>query len=120
MYRHPTRLTQALAAAGILCASLASQPVFAQTITLEQLAKKLEAVERQNAELLQKVQRLEGEQDKQATQVQQQAQAVQKVQDTATAVATAARVRSTEEPATVISGYGEIGYSRPSKSAKDT
>ena len=136
MHRHPTRLTQALAAAGLLCASLAGQPVFAQAITLEQLAKKLEAVERQNAELLQKVQRLEGEQNKQATQVQQQAQAVQKAQETATAVATAAATaaatatatanattasaRSADGPATVISGYGEIGYSRPSKSAKDT
>ena len=119
MHRHPTRLTQALTAAGLLCASLATQPVFAQAITLEQLAKKLETVERQNAELLQKVQRLEGEQNKQATQVQQQAQAVQKVQETATATAVAATTRSAEEPATVISGYGEIGYSRPSKSAKD-
>ena len=118
MHRHPTRLTQALAAAGLLCASLASQPVFAQTITLEQLAKKLEAVERQNAELLQKVQRLEGEQNKQATQVQQQAQAVQKVQETATAATASAR--AAEEPATVITGYGEIAYSRPTKSTKDT
>lgn len=119
MHRHPTRLTQALAVAGLLCTSLATQPVFAQAITLEQLAKKLEAVERQNADLMQKIQRLEGEQSKQATQVQQQAQAVQKVQETATATATAATARSAEEPTTVMTGYGEIGYTRPSKSAKD-
>ena len=120
MVRHPNRLTKALAAAGLLCASLASQAVFAQAITLEQLAKKLEAVERQNAELLQKVQRLEGEQNKQATQVQQQTQAVQKVQDIASATAANASARSAEAPSTVVTGYGEIAYSRPTKSTKDT
>ena len=126
MHRHPNRFTQTLATAGLLCALLASQPVFAQAITLEQLAKKLEAVERQNAELLQKIQRLEGEQNKQATQVQQQAQTVQQVQnvqkaqDASTATAAAVTARTADGPSTVVTGYGEIAYSRPTKSTKDT
>ena len=68
-------------------AILAGAPAFAQAITLEELAQKLEAVEKQNAELQAKVRKLENEQNKQAAQVQQQAVAVEQAQQTASTAA---------------------------------
>lgn len=103
------------------------------------LAKKLAELEAQNKSLQDKVERLEAAQAQQSAtvqqqstqlrqqadqvkeqdeQVQQQARAVQKVQQEVSA-STGANARA-GEVSTVVTGYGEIGYSRPSKSPQDT
>jgi hypothetical protein len=91
----------------------------AKAVTVEDLAKRLEVLEDQNAALKAKVDELEAAQGRQAAQVRQQEQAVERVQQAAdSAVASAAPAAS--EPATTVSSYGEIGYTRPSKAAEDT
>ena len=100
-------------------AILAGTPTFAQAITLEELAQKLEAVEMQNAELQAKVRKLESEQNKQAAQVQQQAVAVEQAQQTASTAVQASSAASWAAN-TSISSYGEIGYSRPTRAAQNT
>lgn len=115
MHLQPNRLTLSLAAAGLLCGLLAATP--AHALTIEELAKKLEAVEAQNAALKAKVEKLEAAQGQQAQQVQQQAQAVEKVQQAAAAATTASSAANWAANTTV-SSYGEIGYSRPSKAAE--
>ncbi|MDE2298461.1 MAG: hypothetical protein KGK18_09865 [Burkholderiales bacterium] len=114
MHLQPTRLTLSLAAAGLLCGLFAAGP--AHALTIEELAKKLEAVEAQNAALKAKVEKLEAAQGQQAQQVQQQAQAVEKVQQAA-AAATATSNAASWAANTTVSSYGEIGYSRPSKAS---
>lgn len=138
----PKTLTRALAAAGLVCTILVSHPAIAAqkqaknqtapTDAVAELAKKLAALEAQNKALQDKVDRLEAAQAQQSAavqqqadqvkqqnaQVQEQAQAVQKVQQEVSA-STAAAARANES-STVVTGYGEIGYSRPSKSPQDT
>jgi hypothetical protein len=110
----------------------------AEAVALAELAKKLAALEAQNKALQDKVDRLEAVQtqqtaavqqqgtqlrqqadqvQQQTAQVQQQAQAVQQVQQEVSAAAAASTRPG--EPATVVTSYGEIGYSRPSKSPQN-
>ncbi len=95
MYARPpiSPLTRTLAAAGLACAMFASAAASAQTVTpsrrkaapseasaIAELAKKLDALEKQNAALQAKVQKLEAAQTAQtaqAAQVQQQTAQVQ-------------------------------------------
>ncbi len=86
----------------------------AHAVTTEELARKLEALEKQNAALQAKVDKLEAAQTQQSSQVRQQAQAVEEMKQSAQSAA----VPSTpdeSEAATTVSSYGEIGYTRPSK-----
>lgn len=80
----------------------------AHAVTLEELEKKLlqQAVEMQS--LKSELAALKNEQNKQASQVQEQAQAIDQTQQA-----------SANAQKTTISSYGEISYSRPTKSAKD-
>lgn len=93
--------------AALAGALMSAAPVHA--VSLEELAKKIEALETQNAALKAKVEKLEAAQSQQASQVQQQAQVVANVLQ-----AQAANPGS-GAPATVVSSYGEIGYTRPTK-----
>jgi hypothetical protein len=144
-------LAKALATSGVACAMLLGASAQAQsastkkkaaadTVSLSDLARKLDALEKQNAALQAKVDKLEAAQtqqtaqvqqqatqvqaqavqvQQQAAQVQQQAQAVEKVQQTVADTSTGSRLAAWAQQTTV-SAYGEIGYSRPTKSAKDT
>lgn len=80
----------------------------AHAVTLEELEKKLlqQAAEMQS--LKNELAVLKDEQGKQATQVQQQSQAIDQTQQA-----------SANAQKTTISSYGEISYSRPTKSARD-
>ncbi|MBV8657007.1 MAG: hypothetical protein JO142_04195 [Burkholderiales bacterium] len=135
-------LARALVAAGFTCALMANSPAMAankkdkqaaqtaEAARIEELAKQVEALVAQNKALQDKVQKLEVAQTQQSSavqqqaatvqqqgiQVQQQAQAVEKVQQEVSA----ANAHASEAAATVVSSYGEIGYSHPTKSAKDT
>lgn len=132
-----TALTRALATAGFACALFACAEAAAAdqkpkpagssevTISNAELVRRLDALAAQNALLQQKVERLEAGQaqqsvlvQQQAVQVQQQAQAVEKVQQDVS-VATASNTGNSGN-ATTVGGYGEIGYSHPTKSAKDS
>ena len=106
-------------AVALLGCLLTSLPVQADTVTLESLARKIETLEQQNAELQSKVQRLEGAQAAQAVQVQLQAQAIDKTQATVD-TATRSSALSDWAAATTVSSYGEIGYSRPSRLTEKT
>ncbi len=142
-------LTTALACAGLVClllgsghAAAAGKRKPADTPTLADLEKKIDALVAQNQALADKVARLEAAQAAQATQSQQQAATVQQqsaqVQAQAAAVAQAqadvkadaATVAATQQAVaanaqasqragwaanTTVSSYGEIGYSRPTK-----
>jgi len=151
MHFKTTALAKAIATSGVACALVISTGAVAQTaatkkraapvdaITTADLAKKLDALERQNAALQAKVEKLEAAQalqtaqvqqqatqvqqqaakvEQQAVQVQQQAQAVEKVQQTAAAATSS--LQSSWAASTTVSAYGEIGYTRPTKSTKDT
>src|SRR5581483_7841503 len=86
---------------------------------LVELAKELKDLKAQNSALQQKVDKLEAAQTQQSSKVEQQAQAVEKVQESVkTAAATSAASESAES--TTIGSYGEIGYTRPSKSTDQT
>ncbi|MFI4941000.1 MAG: hypothetical protein ACHP7O_11765 [Burkholderiales bacterium] len=119
-----TRLTQALTAAGVVSVLFSAIP--ARAVTMEELAKKLEALEAQNAELKAKVEHLEAAQQQQATQVQQQAaqtqrQAVTIEEVQKTADAAASKSNAAEWAAsTTVSSYGEITYSRPTQAPEKT
>ena len=78
------RIRTASVAAGLLSALAAAGP--AHAVTTEELAKKLEALEQQNAALQAKVSKLEAAQSSQA---RQQAQAVEPPQPPAQAASTA-------------------------------
>jgi hypothetical protein len=113
----PSAVTRWTVTLALLCALLGAGN--AEAVTVEDLAKRIEALETQNAALQTKVDRLEAAQSQQAAQVQQQAQAVERVQGAAdSAVAAAPPVAS--DAATTVSSYGEIGYTRPSKAPEDT
>ena len=138
-FHSTTVLTRALAAAGFACALLAcgeaaaagkkpkKTPSAEAAVSNAELARKLDALAAQNNLLQQKVAKLEAAQGQQAAQVQQQgvqvqqqAQAVEKVQQDVSAATAASASASAAVSATTVSGYGEIGYSHPTKSAKDT
>ena len=143
MHKHIslTTLSRALAATGFVCAiALGSAPASAQaTITTEELARKLDVLEKQNAALQAKVEKLEAAQAQQQAVQAQQAQAAQaasKAQSTAAAAPLAAPAAVAVAPmaapapatsalaswaeATTVSAYGEIGYSHPTKAPQDT
>ncbi len=112
------RLNRSPLVIGILCALAFGGD--AHAVTLEDLAKKIEALEAQNAALQAKVDKLEAAQaqqsaqvQQQAVQVQQQAQAVAQVQKTVEE--TPVRTAADSSSATTVGGYGEIGYTRPTK-----
>jgi hypothetical protein len=103
--------------AGLLGLMLATGS--AHAVTLEDLAKRIEVLENQNAALLAKVDKLEAAQSQAAASAQPQAQAVERDQRSAdSAVGVAAQ--AAPEPATTVSSYGEMGYTRPSKAPEDT
>ena len=89
---------------------------------LQAKVEKLEAAQAlQTAQVQQQatqVQQQAAKVEQQAVQVQQQAQAVEKVQQTAAAATSS--FQSTWAASTTVSAYGEIGYTRPTKSTKDT
>ena len=101
-----------------LCIATIAPPASAQSITLEELARKLEAVEKRNAELQAKILKLESAQNAQAAQVQQQGQAVERAQQTANAASSASSATSWAAN-TTISSYGEIGYTRPTRAPQN-
>jgi hypothetical protein len=141
-----SRLSNALAASGVVCALLAGATAHAatpkkkaekpaDTVTINELAKKLDALAAQNATLQAKVDKLEAAQtqqgakvEQQAAQVQQQAvqvqaqgakveqqaQVVEKVQQASAATASTSAA-SSWAAATTVSAYGEVGYTRPTK-----
>lgn len=112
-----SKIVNTLAAAGFI--GLSFSPA-AQAITLDELAQKLETLERQNAELSAKVKQLEAQQSQQGVQVQQQSLALeQQSQVIDEKVATASSMRERVAENTTISSYGEIGYTQPTKSAHD-
>jgi hypothetical protein len=96
------RITGSRIAAGLLCAFAAAGQ--AQAVTTDELARKLEALEQQNAALEAKVNKLEAAQAPQPSQVRQPAQA-----------AATAGPADESTASTTVSSYGEIGYTRPSK-----
>jgi hypothetical protein len=108
----PTRLSRSLITAGLLYTFVAAGP--AQAITTDEVAKKLETLEAQNAALQAKVNKLEATQNQQSLQVQQQAQTVEQVQQSVKAAATIEPTAST-----TVGSYGEIGYTRPSKASEN-
>jgi hypothetical protein len=140
-HRPSTRtLTHALAAAGFACALMVSGPAAAadpkkskapvaaaDTVSNAELVRRLEALMAQNQALQDRVEKLEAAQaqqqaaqvQQQGAQAQQQAQAVQQVEQEVSAVASA-NASPRETASTVVSSYGEIGYSRPTKSPQDT
>ncbi len=81
----------------------------ADAATLEDLEKKLLQQAEEMQDLKNELATLKAEQGKQAVQAQQQSQAIEDTRQTASASA----------PQTIVSSYGEIGYTRPSKSAQD-
>jgi len=111
------RFVRAQIATGLV--SLLGVAAQAHAVTLEELAKQLQDLKTQNAALQQKVDKLEATQTQQSSKVEQQAQAVEKVQESVkTAAAASADSESVES--TTIGSYGEIGYTRPSKSTDQT
>jgi outer membrane murein-binding lipoprotein Lpp len=102
----------------------------ARAITMDELAKKIEALEAQNAALQVKVQKLEAAQAQQSAQLQPNAPApaVSPSPATASAVtqpATAAASDSAaavtpSESSTTVGSYGEIGYTRPTMATDKT
>jgi hypothetical protein len=155
---HPSPLAKALAVSGIACAMGFGTVVQAQTapstpaapatkraapITTAELARKLEALERQNAALQAKVEKLEAAQAQQTAQTQQAPKmppmaaqmppTASAVPQAAPAVATAIAAAppaaalpaqrsllSSWADSTTVSAYGEIGYSHPTKAPQDT
>lgn len=110
-------LTGRLIAAGLV--SLCLSPA-AEAVTLDELARKLEALEKQNAELTAKVQLLEAQQGRQGELVQQQSAALeQQSQVMDQQVASIAAAREADASGTTVSSYGEIGYTRPTGSGRD-
>src|SRR5438067_1313573 len=110
------RSTRSQIAAGLLCAFAAAGQ--ASAVTTEELARKLEALEQQNAALQARLNKLEASQAPQSSQVKQQAQVVEPAQQWSQSAATAS---SADESAasTTVGSYGEIGYTRPSKAPEN-
>lgn len=141
-----TPLTRALATAGFACALLACGQAHAtdqkhptpaaassDAATFADILRKLNELAVENKALREKVDKLEANQAQQAAQVQQQAdqvqqqgvqtrqqaQAIEKVQESVAATASTSS-RPNWSDSTTVTSYGEIGYSHPTKSAKDT
>ncbi|MDB5820059.1 MAG: hypothetical protein JWQ11_3699 [Rhizobacter sp.] len=110
-----------------------------EIVTTAELARRLDELAKQNTALQAKLDKLEAAQAQQATQVQQQAVQVRqqavtqqaqatRVEEQAQAVETVQETVATSTSAaasgwaasTTVGAYGEIGYSHPTKSAKDT
>ena len=109
---------------GVLCAALVlmiSAGAHAQTVTLEQLARKVESLEKQNSELQGKIRQLERDQKAQATQIQRQAESPERAQSASDSAAQASTAAGSAGSAgdTTLSSYGEISYTRPTKAAQD-
>lgn len=118
--QEPTRFTRSRIAVGLLSAFFAAAQ--AQAITADELAKRVEELAAQNADLQAKVEKLEAVQKQQSTEAERHAKAVE---DVPQLVKTAAATPATSAPApvsaaaTTFGSYGEIGYSRPSKAPQD-
>jgi hypothetical protein len=113
--RHGARL------GGVLCAAFAllvSAGAPAQTVTLNELAKKVESLEKQNAELQGKIRQLESGQNAQAARIERQAESVERAQPSAAGAAQASSGAGSAAD-TTLSSYGEISYSRPTKASQD-
>jgi len=104
------RITRRRVATALLLAVAGAGQAYA--VTTEELARKFEALERQNAALQEKVAKLEAAQTPQSSKVQQQAQSVEQGPQWGQA---AARASPAGESSTTVGSYGEIGYSRPTK-----
>lgn len=125
--------TLTIAAPALAAKPAKKKPSQAEAASNAELAQRLAALAAQNQLLLEKVERLEAAQVQLSTQLQQQAhqlqeqanqakqpaQAVEPMQEAVAATSNTGTV-STAASATVVSSYGEIGYSRPTHSAKDT
>jgi hypothetical protein len=103
----PSRLQIAAGVLGVLAA--VGQ---AHAVTTEELAQKLDALEKQNAALQAKVNKLEAAQTAESSQVKQQAQAVEDMKQSAQSSGTPS---AAEESSTTVSSYGEIGFTHPTK-----
>jgi hypothetical protein len=99
--------------AGLICAVAAAGQAYAATT--EELARKLEALEQQNAALQARLNKLEAAQAAQSSQTRQQPEhgpePVPQTPQTAAAVPPEEGAAST-----TVSSYGEIGYTKPLKS----
>jgi cell division protein FtsB len=104
------RLSRPQIAAGVLGVLAAVGQ--AHAVTTEELAQKIEALEKQNAALQAKVSKLEAAQTAESSQVKQQAQVVEQMQHSAES---GAAPSAAEESSTTVSSYGEIGYTHPTK-----
>jgi hypothetical protein len=118
------RITGMNIAAGLVCALAAAGP--AHAVTTDELAQKLEALEKQNAALQAKVNKLEAAQAQAPQQAPQQAQATQPVpqgvavrdENTRYSDSSAPLPGEGSESSTTVGSYGEIGYTRPIKQAE--
>ena len=106
-------------ALALLVCCLGSLPAGAEVVTLESLARKIDVLERQNAELEAKVQRLEAAQGPQSAAVAPAAPASPPMQASAEATARPSPLADWAA-ATTVSSYGEIGYNRPSRTPDNT
>lgn len=135
-----TRLVRALTAAGVVCSALtysniataAKNTTASESLSATELTQMVKSLTAQNKILLEKLEKIEATQaqqmtqtqqqaaqvQQQAVQVQQQAQVVEKVQQDVKAATLKEKTKETSS--TTISGYGEVGFTRPSKSPKDT
>jgi hypothetical protein len=110
-------------AAAMVCAFAATGQ--ARAVTIDELAQKLDALEKQNAALQAKVNKLEAEQAQQSSQAQQ-APAAGPVPQPAPARDENTRYSDSGSPlpgegseaSTTVGSYGEIGYTRPIKQAE--
>ena len=143
----PSALARALTAASVVAALAATsnaqanpkkpQPTRAEAASIAELAQKLDALAVQNKALQDKVDRLEAVQAQQATQARQQeaevqqqasqvtrqAATVEQVQQQVAASADASAAAGTRAgwaERTTVGGYGEIGYSHPTRQASAT
>jgi hypothetical protein len=139
-----TTLKRALISAGLIysvaaygqVAIAAQNNTTSATLSTTELTQMVRSLAAQNKMLLEKLEKIEATQAQQATQVQQQAsqvqqqglqaqqqaQRVEKVQQDVKAVTVTDSNKNQEHdiPSTIVSGYGEIGYNRPTKSPQDT
>lgn len=110
-----TRSSRWAVAAAFLCMLCVAGQT--QAVTVDDLARRIDALEAQNAALQAKVDRLEAAQAQLA--VASPAPASDPARAAAAATA-ATEPASVAEPATIVSGYGEIGYTRPTKAPEQT
>ncbi|MDE2420095.1 MAG: hypothetical protein KGO49_02790 [Gammaproteobacteria bacterium] len=121
-----------LTASGMSSLVLAANDQSSDSMSNAQLTQMVKELSAQNKMLLEKLNQLEANQLKQTAQVQVQntqiQQQTQQVQQQAQAVAqvqqdiksSAAQKQSNDGSSTTVSGYGEIGYNRPTKAPEDS